>query len=115
MNRKPHLNLLRAHRKESALSQSEIAFLLGANCSSKICRYEQMIRDPELETVLGFEAIFDRPVSELFPGLYAKVEAAVRKRARALAKRVLNADTDARRKQKRNTIAEIIKRKKKTT
>src|SRR5439155_21798184 len=80
-------NYLRANRKRLALSQDEVAFLLGAQSGAKVCRYERFVREPSLETALAYEAIFKRSVSELFGGLYQKVEREVAERAKILAKR----------------------------
>jgi transcriptional regulator with XRE-family HTH domain len=78
-------NYLRANRKRLALSQDEVAFLLGTQNGAKVCRYERFVREPSLETALAYEVIFKRSVSELFPGLYQKVEQEVAARAKALA------------------------------
>jgi transcriptional regulator with XRE-family HTH domain len=107
-----NLNFLRAHRKRSALSQDEIAFLLGAQNGSKVCRYEQMLREPKLKTALAYEAIFNCAVTELFPELYAKVKAAVQERAKTLAKRALQGNSKALRAQKRKPVSAIISQQK---
>src|ERR1039457_6727515 len=78
-------NYLRANRKRLALSQDEVAFLLGTQNGAKVCRYERFVREPSLATALAYEAIFKRLVSELFPGLYQKVEQEVAARAKPLA------------------------------
>ena len=52
-----------------------------------MCRYERFNREPSLETALAFEVIFQRSASELFGGLYQKVEQEVTARAKALAER----------------------------
>jgi len=78
-------NYLRSNRKRLALSQDEVAFLLGAKGGTKVCRYERFVRQPTLETALACEAIFQKPVSELFGGLYQRVEEDVTARARQLA------------------------------
>src|SRR5437667_8625700 len=80
-------NYLRANRKRLALSQDDVAFLLGTRSGGKVCRYEHFVRLPSLETALAYEAIFRRSVSELFPGLYQKVERDVAERAIILAER----------------------------
>jgi len=77
-------NYLRANRKRLALSQDEVAFLLGTHSGAKVCRYERFTREPSLATALACEVIFKRSVSELFPGLYQKVEGEVAARAKAL-------------------------------
>ena len=78
-------NYLRTHRKRLVLSQDEVAFLLGAQGESKVSRYERFGRKPSLENALAFEMIYQRSASELFSGLYQKVEAEVAARAKALA------------------------------
>lgn len=77
-------NYLRANRKRLALSQDEVAFLLGTNSGAKVCRYERFVREPSLKTALQYEAIFQRSVSELFSGLYQKAEHDVAERAKIL-------------------------------
>jgi len=79
----PHY--LRANRKRLALSQDDVAFLLGVQSGAKISRYEHFARVPSLETALACEVIFKRSASELFGGLYEKVEAEVAARAAKLA------------------------------
>lgn len=92
-------NYLRSHRKRLALSQEEVAYLLGVQSGAKVSRYEQFARQPSLETAFAFEVIFQRSASELFGGLYQKVEREVTARAKVLAER-----TDH---QKRQILANI--------
>ena len=80
-------NYLRANRKRLGLSQDEVAFLLGTQSGAKVCRYERFVREPSLATALAFEAIFKRPASELFGGLYQEIEKQVAERAKALSYR----------------------------
>src|SRR5260221_12126771 len=80
-------NYLLSNRKRLALSQDEVAFLLGTKSGAKISRYERFAREPSLETALAFEMIFQRSTSELFGGLYQKVEQEVAARAKTLADR----------------------------
>src|SRR6058998_2773242 len=77
-------NYLRANRKRLALSQNEVAFLLGTQSGAKVCRYERFVREPSLETAFAFEAIFQRSARELFGGLYQKIEKEVAARAKVL-------------------------------
>lgn len=81
-------NYLLSNRKRLALSQEEVAFLLGAQSGAKICRYERFAREPSLKTALAFEAIFQRPASELFGGLYQKVQQEVAARAKTLTHKI---------------------------
>lgn len=69
------------------LSQAEIAFLLGAPGGAKMCRYERFARQPSLQAALACEAIFQKPVRELFQGLYDRIEQQVSARAKVLSHR----------------------------
>jgi transcriptional regulator with XRE-family HTH domain len=80
-------NYLVSNRKRLALSQKEVAFLLGNTGGAKVSRYERFDREPSLETALALEVIFQRSASELFSGLYQKVEQGVIERAKTLASR----------------------------
>lgn len=77
-------NYLRAERKRLSLSQDEVARLLGAESGAKVCRYERFVREPSLRTALACEALFQKPVRELFAGLYEAMERKVGAHAKAL-------------------------------
>lgn len=77
-------NYLLSNRKRLGLSQEEVAFLLGDRKGSRVCRHEHFLRVPDLEVALAYEAIFKRSLSELFGGLFQKVEKEVGKRAKML-------------------------------
>jgi hypothetical protein len=77
-------NYLLANRKRLALSQREVAFLLGIRRTPKVCEDERFIRPPGLEEALAYEVIYQRSVSELFGGLYQQVEKQVAERAKIL-------------------------------
>lgn len=88
----PLQNYLRTYRRRSRFSQEEIALLLGSRSGTRVSRYEQRVRKPTLETALAYEAIFRVPVSELFAGLYRKVEKEIIARAEELAEILLSAN-----------------------
>jgi transcriptional regulator with XRE-family HTH domain len=100
-------NHLRANRKRLALSQDDVAFLLGTQSGAKVCRYERFVREPSLKTALAYEAIFKRPVIELFPGLYQKVEREVAARAKALADREDRPKSNQQTARKHEALAEL--------
>jgi DNA-binding XRE family transcriptional regulator len=79
-------NYLRSNRKRLTLSQKEVAFLLGVKSEANVCRHERFFYEPSLETALAYQVIFKRSTSELFGGLYQKVEQDVAARAKALSK-----------------------------
>lgn len=80
-------NYLRTHRKRLALTQEEVAFLLGFRGMSrgaKVCRDERFAHEPNLRTAMAYEAIYKKPMRELFAGLYERVEREVAGRAKTL-------------------------------
>ena len=79
-------NYLVSNRKRLSLSQAEVAFLMGNTDGTQISRYEHFDREPSLEAALALEVIFQRSASELFNGLYQRIEAEVIERAKTLSK-----------------------------
>lgn len=106
----PHrsTNYLRANRKRLGLSQDDVAFLLGCDSGAKVCRYEQMNREPNLKTALAFEVVFQRQPSELLPGAYQKIAKDVVKRAKALLRRIERQPPSRPRERKRQALENII-------
>jgi DNA-binding XRE family transcriptional regulator len=100
-------NYLRASRKRLALSQDDVAFLLGVECGAKVCRYERFARVPNLECALACEVIFQRPASELFAGLYQKIERQIAKRAESLLQKTNTATKSQQTKRKQSSLAAI--------
>ena len=80
-------NYLRTNRNRLALWQEETAFLLGfkgEDKGAKVCRDEKFTREPSLRSALAYEAIYGRPIRELFAGLYEQIEQEVAERAKIL-------------------------------
>ena len=101
-------NYLLSHRKRTALSQTEVAFLLGLQNGTKVCRHERFALDPDLQTALAYEAIYQRPISELFPGLVEKTQDDVRSRAKMLAGKALHSNTRSLTIRKRQSLSAIL-------
>jgi transcriptional regulator with XRE-family HTH domain len=83
-------NYLRTNRKQISLSQEEVAFLLGMkgmDKENKVSRDENNLRMPTLEFALAYEAIYGKPVRELFAGLYEQIAPEVSARAKILSYR----------------------------
>jgi len=78
-------NYLRAYRKRSGLSQSEVAYLLGCKNGNQVSRYERRMHMPPLRTALAFQAALDTPLSELYAGTYESVAKQVAARGQSLA------------------------------
>ena len=100
-------NYLLSNRKRLALSQDEVAFLLGTKSGAKVSRYERFNRVPSLETALAFEVVFQRAPSELFGGLYQKIEQEVVARAKALAEKADHGKANSQNARKRQILANI--------
>jgi transcriptional regulator with XRE-family HTH domain len=84
-------NYLKTYRKRTALSQDEVAFLLGCKSGTKVSRYERHARKPNLETLFAYEMVFGAPARELFAGVYQKVEKRITNRAQLLTRNLSRA------------------------
>ena len=101
-------NHLRRYRKRGALSQAEIAFLIGAGCGTKVSRHERSSRPPSLQTALAYQAIFSVPVHELFPEDYRHAVTAVKGRAAALSRSVAHRPADRKAPFKQRLLASAV-------
>ena len=88
MGTRPLPNYWRTYRKRSALTQQELATLLGSAYGSKVSRYERDTRLPTLETLIAYEILFKVPWRELLPGEYNRVYQQIRQRAQALSREI---------------------------
>jgi transcriptional regulator with XRE-family HTH domain len=79
-------NYLRMHRKRSALTQRELAGLLGCEHGSKVSRYERGERVPGFATLLAYEIVFRTNGADLFRGVAEKLSRTIRDRASRLHK-----------------------------
>jgi len=100
-------NYLRAHRKRLGLSQDEVAYLLGAKSGTKTSRYERFVREPGFRSALACEAVFQRPIRELFAGLYGQIERDVAGRAKQLVLRSDRMKSGRQTARKRETLQRI--------
>ena len=96
------IHCLRNERRQTGLTQADLAALLGAPWKSRVSRYERRESLPPLETALGYEAVMRKPVSELFGGMYGGVAHGVKARARGLLARTGAANTALRARRKRS-------------
>lgn len=58
---------LRTYRKKSGLTQREVANLLGYPTAGPVSRHERGVRVPSLSVALAYQALFQIPVTKLFP------------------------------------------------
>lgn len=100
-------NYLISNRKRLALSQADVAFLLGAASDEKVCRHERFVRESSLADALAYEVVFKRSVSELFSGEYRRIETEIVRRAKILLEEDKGRKLSGRALQRRRMIAEI--------
>lgn len=74
MKRSRLASYLSSHRKRSGLSQERLGKLLGYPDEGPVSRHERLRSVPPLRIALGYQAIFQIPVSELFPGVYERIK-----------------------------------------
>lgn len=79
-----HHFLMLTHRLRHALSQEELARLLGKASHSAISRYEQRGVVPPLRTLLGYEVVFGLGLKAMIPDLYREIEEEIVARGNAL-------------------------------
>ena len=92
----PLLNYLRSYRQKAALTQDEVAFLMGGTHGSTITRHEEYLRVPSLSTALRYAAVYREDPRVLFAGRFAEEERSVRKRAETLLERIADEDPSPR-------------------
>src|SRR5579863_960577 len=73
-----------ANRARSALTQRDVAQLLGLSAGSAVSRIERSNRIPQTPTFLACSMVFGIGVAELFPSLYQEIEERVATAAKAL-------------------------------
>jgi len=73
-SRQPLVNYLRAHRRRSGLTQSDLARVLGYDHYGSVSRHERFGAVPSLLVALSYQVLFREPVSEIFAGLNESVE-----------------------------------------
>lgn len=104
-----HPNYLAALRQRNALSEQELADLVGYASRSAVYRFERGERRPTLRFALACEVVFGEDPRKVFPGLYAKIEDAVLAHAARLDEAVRN-QKGAAAARKRKLLLEMVER-----
>jgi DNA-binding XRE family transcriptional regulator len=104
-NHLPHY--VRRHRLRAALTQREMAHLLGCQSPATVCQYEAHKREPDLRTAFAYQVAFGQPVDALFPGIYREVEQEVISRAHRLSEQLTGADDTPALSHKRKAVESI--------
>ena len=75
---------LRPLRRQSGLTQRELAFLIGAKAGTTISRIERLKQAPSLERAHALALIFGIRAVEVFPGFFSEIHEALRARTNEL-------------------------------
>lgn len=78
-------NYIRAHRRNAELAQWELGLLLGGRSRTTVYRLETARSQPDLDTAIACQLIFDVALEELFPGRYRDQAQAVARNLRRVA------------------------------
>jgi DNA-binding XRE family transcriptional regulator len=76
---------LRSHRLKSGFSRRELAEIVGLFNATQVGRHERSNMLPSLMAALSYQAIFQAPIAELFPGLYETITQARGRNAHIIA------------------------------
>ena len=98
---------LRRYRLRAALTQREMAQLLGCRSPATVCQYEARKREPDLRTALAYQVVFGLPIEALFPGIHREVEQKVRNRAGRLSEQLTGAQGTPALSHKRKAVRSI--------
>jgi DNA-binding XRE family transcriptional regulator len=92
----------------AALTQKEMAHLLGCQSPATVCQYEARKREPDLRTAFAYQVAFGVPIEELFPGIHREVEQEVLIRADRLSKQLAAAHGTPALSHKRKAVRSIL-------
>ena len=92
MTLKPLPQYLRMHRRRAALTQPELAMLLGFPTRSKVVAYETGPVQRAPRDLMAYEVVFDTTLGEMFEGARREVCKQVERRARKLLDHVVEND-----------------------
>jgi transcriptional regulator with XRE-family HTH domain len=106
---------LRAYRRRSGLTQSEVSFLLGGKSDAQISRYERLSRRPSLHTTIGLQVIFGLATKDILPREFIAFEQKVVERARVLSRRLEREANTALTRRKLQFLSTIMSRREHAT
>lgn len=76
----PLSNYVRMYRRKAGFTQRELGVLVGYGYESPVSRHERFLSLPPLAVALGYEILFEAPISELFAGVYEEVNIGIEER-----------------------------------
>lgn len=109
MKRNTPLCSVRTQRRRWALTQREVAVLLGFESRTSVSRIEQGKHVPNLETALALEVIFGVAPREMFPQVFGEIEEQVMRQSLVLYEATLQS-SKPRERRKRELLEVALKR-----
>lgn len=109
MKSKTPLCAVRTHRRRWALTQREVATLLGFESRTSVSRIEQGKHVPNLETALALEVVFGVAPREMFPSIFGEIEEQVMRQSLELYEATLQS-SKPRERRKRELLEVALKR-----
>lgn len=103
-------NYLAKHRKQLHLTQSDIAFCLNLADYSSICRFEQGVRNPNLETLIIYHLLFDISIESLFDRQKQELQQGARTRIILLIEKLKSEPTSTSTARRLETLQSILTR-----
>ena len=100
---------LRRERRKWALSQSELARLIGSHSRTTVSRLENGARAPSVESLISCLVLFGLNAPALFPYLYSHIEERVLRDAAALLEELAH-DTSKKSARKRALLEAALRR-----
>ena len=88
-------NNLRLYRKQSQLTQSDIAFIMALADYSNISHWELGNKTPNAEILLMYHLLFDIPTESLFERQKLELKATIRERIKQLLEQLRSGPSDA--------------------
>jgi DNA-binding XRE family transcriptional regulator len=104
-----HTNHLNYHRRKWALTQAQLADLIGLPARSVISVHERSLAMPSIRIALGYQIAFGTPLEVLFDGLADELEDAIIRRAASLDVK-LRGRTDAKAKRQQEFLSNLVNR-----
>lgn len=90
------VSYLRSLRRRAGFSQRDFAELVGYLSHDQVSRHERASSLPPLLIALTYEAVFQVPIAQLFPGVYATVRAGMEERLVAYKNQLLESSAKGR-------------------
>ena len=87
-------NNLRVNRKQSQLTQSDLAYIMALSDYSNISHWENGYKKPNVEVLIIYNLLFNIPIESLFDRLKNELKDVIRERIKQLLHQLKNISAD---------------------